>query len=108
MTVPVRVIDGDTFVIADGEHVRIENIDTAEMPPRALCAEEARPALAAKARLKALLRGGDEVVLAAVDRGRDPYGRLLRRVRIDGRDVGELLVGEGLAQRWRGRKASWW
>lgn len=45
----VRVIDGDTFVLATGEHVRILNIDTAEMSPRAGCAREAALALQAKA-----------------------------------------------------------
>lgn len=43
-----RVIDGDTFELTTGEHVRILNIDTAEMPPRARCAREAQLALQAK------------------------------------------------------------
>lgn len=103
----VRVIDGDTFELSDGERVRIANIDTAEMPPRARCALEEHMALKAKARLEDLVRGGNEISLVSTMRDRDRYGRLLRRVRIDGQDVGDKLVEEGLAQRWRGRKAQW-
>lgn len=103
----VRVIDGDTVVIAGGERVRILNIDTAEMPPRSRCAAEARLALAARARLSQLVQSSDEVVLSSAGRDRDQYGRQLRLIRLDGVDVGEQLVREGLAKRWRGRRAQW-
>lgn len=104
----VRVVDGDTVVMADGEHVRILNIDTAEMPPRSQCDGEARLALAAKARLGEIVRGSSSVVLSSDGgRDRDRYGRQLRLIRIDGQDVGEALIREGLAQRWRGHKATW-
>lgn len=41
--------------------------------------------------------------------GIDPYGRELVRVFIDGRDAGEILIGEGLAQRFNLRppKPNW-
>jgi endonuclease YncB( thermonuclease family) len=101
-----HVIDGDTFVLASGERVRILNIDTPEMPPRAHCHEEAKLALAAKARLAQLLsRGG--VSLSSQGEDRDRFGRLLRRAEVGGRDVGDILMQEGLAQPWRGRKALW-
>ena len=93
----VRVIDGDTFVLATGEHVRILNIDTAEMPPRADCAREATLALQAKARLRSLLEDG-RVELVRRGRDQDRYGRLLRLVQVGEQDVGEVLVREGLAQ----------
>lgn len=102
----VRVIDGDTFELATGERVRILNIDTAEMPPRADCAREAQLAVEAKNRLVTLLNEGD-VELIRRGRNEDQYGRLLRLVRSAERDVGEVLVQEGLAQRWRGHKAEW-
>jgi micrococcal nuclease len=102
-----RVIDGDTFDIAGGERVRIRNIDTAETPPRSRCALEAHLALMAKARLQDLMRRGDEITLSGMGRDRDKYGRLLRWVRIDGQDVGDQLIREGLAQPWRGHKATW-
>jgi endonuclease YncB( thermonuclease family) len=103
----IRVIDGDTFVIAGGEHVRILNIDTAEMPPHSRCGEEERLALAATSRMRALTSSARTVTLTSTNRDRDRYGRLLRLVRIDGRDVGEVLISEGLAQRWAGHKADW-
>lgn len=103
----VRVIDGDTVEIAGGEHVRILNIDTAEMPPRSRCDREQRLALAAKARLGELVASADEIVLSSAGRDRDRYGRQLRLVRIDGQDVGDVLIREGLAQPWRGHRAEW-
>lgn len=102
----VRVIDGDTVVLVTGELVRILNIDTAEMPPRARCGREAALARQAKARLRSLLEHG-EIELVRRGRDQDRYGRLLRLVRVGGQDVGEVLVREGLAQRWRGNKAEW-
>ena len=102
-----RVIDGDTFELAGGDRVRILNIDTAEMPPRSQCNEERDLALAAKARLSDLVAQSGEIKLVKEGRDRDTYGRQLRRVRIDGRDVGTLLIEEGLAQPWRGHKAVW-
>ncbi|HEY8616166.1 MAG TPA: thermonuclease family protein [Phenylobacterium sp.] len=101
------MIDGDTLVLAGGDRVRILNIDTAEMPPRSRCAAEEQLALAAKDRLAELTGRAAKVTLTKAGRERDDYGRLLRRVEVDGRDVGDLLVAEGLAQRWGGRKARW-
>ena len=102
-----RVIDGDTLVTADGLTIRILNIDTAEMPPRSQCDAEARLARAAKARLQVLVAGGAVVTLTREGSDLDRFGRSLRKVRIDGRDVGDVLVGEGLAQRWQGHKSQW-
>lgn len=100
------VVDGDTFVIATGERVRVLNIDTAELSPRAACAGEADLALRAQTRLRQLLTGRDvELIRRGPDV--DRYGRSLRLVRLDDRDIGVLLVQEGLAQTWRGRKAEW-
>lgn len=102
-----RIIDGDTFELAGGERVRILNIDTAEMPPRSQCEAEQSLALAAKARLSEVMRQGDAITLVREGRDRDRHDRQLRRVRIDGEDVGDLLIREGLAKPWRGRKATW-
>lgn len=89
------VHDGDTVRLATGERVRLAGIDTPELPPRAACDREARLALEAKARLLELVRNGRQVTLhrpPAERRDADPYGRLLRDLRVDGRDAG----------------ASWW
>jgi endonuclease YncB( thermonuclease family) len=37
-----------------------------------------------------------------IDRDRDVYGRLLRNVSVDGRDVGEALISAGFARAYAG------
>jgi endonuclease YncB( thermonuclease family) len=98
------VVDGDTFWM-DGRKIRILDIDTPELsPPR--CAAEERLGEAAKHRLRALLNGG-AVTLHAEGRDRDRYGRLLRRVHVDGRPVGDTLIAEGLARPYAGGRRGW-
>lgn len=98
------VVDGDTFWM-EGEKIRILDIDTPELHP-ARCPEEERLGRAAKARLHALLNGG-AVTLERTGRDRDRYGRLLRRVQVDGRSVGAVLIGEGLARAYAGGRRGW-
>jgi endonuclease YncB( thermonuclease family) len=57
-------------------------------------------------RLRALVNSG-VVTLSSIDRDRDVYGRLLRNVAVDGRDVGETLVSEGLARDYAGGRRPW-
>jgi endonuclease YncB( thermonuclease family) len=45
--------------------------------------------------------------MTPIDRNRDVYGRLLRNVRVNGRDVGEALVRDGLARWYRGGRRPW-
>jgi len=40
-------------------------------------------------------------------RDKDRYGRKLRVVTRRGASVGEILVQEGLAERWTGRRRNW-
>ncbi|WP_333586101.1 thermonuclease family protein [Phenylobacterium sp.] len=104
------VHDGDTVRLLTGERVRLAGIDTPELPPRAACDREVRLALAAKARLLQMVRAADRVTLhrpPGEHRDADRYGRLLRDLQVDGRDAGDILVAEGLAQAWSGRKAQW-
>jgi len=104
------VHDGDTVRLVTGERVRLAGIDTPELPPSAACDREVRLALEAKARLLELVREADQVTLhrpPGERRDADRYGRLLRDLQVDGRDVGDILIAEGLAQAWRGRKAEW-
>jgi micrococcal nuclease len=98
------VVDGDTFWI-DGQKVRIADIDTPEThPPR--CAEEARLGEAATERLRVLLNAGP-VTLVTEGRDTDRYGRMLRVVERDGVSLGQVLVSEGLARPWEGRRRPW-
>jgi endonuclease YncB( thermonuclease family) len=92
----VVIIDGDTFALGQ-ERIRILNIDTPETRS-SHCENELVQGLRAKERLAALLRPGR--IDVARD-GRDRYGRTLARVSTQGRDVGEVLVREGLALRWQ-------
>lgn len=105
--VPIRPIDGDTFAIG-AETIRIENIDTPEMAPRARCLAEARLAKVAQEELVRVI-GQDWGRLPEVTRsGRDRYGRTLARVALsDGTDVGEELIKRGVAETWTGRRADW-
>ena len=98
------VVDGDTFWL-DGEKVRIADINAPETG-QAKCPRETDLGNRAKLRLLALLNAG-RFDMVADQRDRDRYGRLLRVVRRDGRSFGSMLVAEGLAEPWRGRRSDW-
>ncbi|MEZ5320672.1 MAG: thermonuclease family protein [Microthrixaceae bacterium] len=89
-TVVVHVVDGDTVDIAAGGRVRLIGIDT---PERGQCGYAE-----SKHRVEELVAGGGTAIEAVSGRDdRDRYGRLLRYVLVDGRDVGTTLLSEGLA-----------
>ena len=101
----IRVWDGDSLrlgVTRQAEAVRIFNIDAPEIEGG--CAEESALAQRAKVRLVELLDGGRIEILR---QGADRYGRTLAAVRVDGVDVGDQLVREGLARTWAGRREPW-
>lgn len=97
----VTVIDGDTIDYY-GERIRILNIDTAEI--KAQCEDELLLAIRAKRRLAELLRA--DFIVERIAR-RDRYGRTLATISVNGTDVGEILITEGLARRWDGRRHPW-
>ena len=90
------IIDGDTIALGS-ERIRILNIDAPESF-RSHCECELAAGLRAKERLAALVRSG---TIEIERRGEDRYRRTLARVYVSGRDVGEVLVQEGLALPWR-------
>jgi micrococcal nuclease len=98
------VVDGDTIWYR-GDKIRIADINTPEVS-RPDCAREAELDAAATQRLRALLNAGP-FSLEPVDRDRDRYGRLLRTVTRDGASLGAVLVDEGLAEEWGGRRLEW-
>jgi len=101
----IRVWDGDSIRLGttrQSEAVRIFNIDAPEMEGR--CAFETDLALQAKIRLAEILEGRRVEILR---QGTDRYGRTLAAVRVEGQDVGDILVGEGLARTWTGRREPW-
>lgn len=108
-----RVHDGDSIRLCSGERVRIANIDAPELFGSERCSataarrlresanppwcdyakgERARDALAAF-----LVRGSIQLQRVGIDR----YGRTLARISAGGRDVGDYLIEQGLARRWR-------
>jgi micrococcal nuclease len=100
----VIIIDGDTVAIGH-ERVRLLDIDAPETSkPR--CEAELARGLEAKSRLRQLVRGAS---LVTVDRTGeiDRYGRTLGRLKVDGRDVGDILMREGMAVRWTAGRQSW-
>jgi len=92
------VVDGDT-VWYQGMNLRLQSYDTPE-PYDGICGGEQEVALAkrASARLLELLNSNPFTVETF---GVDGTGsRTLATIRIAGRDVGDILIEEGLARRW--------
>lgn len=99
------VVDGDTIWM-DGVKIRVADIDAPEThPPR--CQHEAELGSRATQRLYELVNAGPFTAHQAGDRGRDRYGRQLRILMRDGQSLGGLLVQEGLARSWDGRRHPW-
>jgi endonuclease YncB( thermonuclease family) len=104
----IAVIDGDT-IGANGKHYRLVGIDTPESGPRAKCAAEREKAARASKRLHEIIAGAASLSLSRVScncptgtEGTDAcnYGRLCGVLTSGGRDVGLVLIGEGLAKRY--------
>ena len=94
------VVDGDTFW-TNGEKVRIADIDAPEIHGR--CDYETKLAAASRDRLLTLLHQPFELQR----QGKDRYGRTLANVSVNGRDIGMILVHEGLARVWDGARHPW-
>ncbi|MBL0928520.1 MAG: thermonuclease family protein [Alphaproteobacteria bacterium] len=92
------VIDGDTISCRD-VRIRLVNADAPEFGRRAGCAEERELGAKAKAYVEQRFAQARRISIELnVDRPRDSYGRLLARVRADGRDIGADLIAAGLAK----------
>lgn len=98
------VVDGDTIYL-NGAKVRIAGIDAPETHDYR-CQSELELGERAARQLQALLNSG-AVTMTSIDRDRDVYGRLLRNVSVDGRDVGETLISAGLARPYAGGRKPW-
>jgi len=85
----IRVIDGDTVVIASDERVRLIGIDT---PEKGQCGfDEAKQAL------EKLLASGPATFYSGTTSDKDKYDRLLRYIEVEGIDVGLNLISNGFA-----------
>lgn len=83
------VVDGDTIRLGSGTYVRLIGIDTPEVGE---CGYEA-----AKAALDQMVGPNVELPNPLSVDDKDRYGRLLRYVRVGGRDTGLVLIRRGLA-----------
>ncbi|MBR9705823.1 zinc-ribbon domain-containing protein [Candidatus Pacearchaeota archaeon] len=83
-----KVIDGDTIVLSDNNKVRLLGINTEEKGQR--CFE------LAKTRVEELVKKKEIKLEGDLD-DKDIYGRLLRYIIVDGKNLNILLVEEGLA-----------
>ncbi|WP_408585888.1 thermonuclease family protein [Novosphingobium sp.] len=105
LCVSPAVHDGDT-IRCGAERIRIANIDAPELPDSPKCQDrrrsyawcDYRKGYASRDALQRFLASGP----ARIDRiGQDKYGRTLARITIGGKDVGAVLVAQGLAKWWR-------
>lgn len=99
------VVDGDTIVLG-GTRIRIADIDTPETH-QARCASERALGQRATRRMQDLLNAGPFALESAGGRDTDRYGRQLRIVTRGGQSLGDVLVSEGLARPWGGRREPW-
>ena len=99
------VVDGDT-IHYDGVIIRIEGIDTPETH-RAKCDSERALGMRATERLLELINAGPFDIVQKGRRDTDKYGRKLRVLERHGRSFGDILIAEGLARPWEGRRRSW-
>lgn len=96
----IRVVDGDTVDAGYSENVRLTldqggSFDTPETW-RPGCAYERQLGELATQRLRQLLRQGN--VSLAILPGTCGHGRLCGALSVDGVNVGEILIAEGLAR----------
>ena len=99
---PNCVLDGDTIYFK-GQKVEVAGVDAPEIET-AGCPEEVKRGIEAAGRLADLLNSG-KVTIAGAERGTD--GQLLRKVKVNGRDVGNAMISAGLAHKYGGGPRSW-
>lgn len=102
----VTAVDGDTLKY-QGQSLRLINVDTPEPTQygNAECPEEAALGDKASRYVKDLVSRNKVVIVYSGRNG--GYGRPLVNVLVDGKDLGEMLIAEGLAEPWRGHQADW-
>lgn len=99
------VVDGDTIWL-NGQKIRVADIDTPEVSePK--CSSELAAGKRATDRMLELLNEGSFELKGWPGRDTDHYGRRLRVLIRDGRSLGDVMVSEGLARTWSGRREPW-
>lgn len=111
----VRNYDADTItfnipnvhpLIGKNISVRVRHVDTPEIKGKLPCEKDA--ARTAKRLIENLLKNGKRIDLENIDK--DKYFRILADVKVDGKDLGSLLLKNHLAYRYEGatkQKTDW-
>lgn len=86
-----RVIDGDTFITNKGDRVRLIGVDAPELP--SLRGIESKMYLNQLIHNKVVILERDEI-----SDNKDKYGRLLRYVYLDKKDVNLQMIKSGYAE----------
>lgn len=101
----IHMVDGDTAKL-NGQSYRLVGFDTPETwKPR--CGFEKGLGQAATDRARVVVAKAGWVNFIVMP-GKDKYGRGLARILINGKDLGDILIEEGLARKYtKGRRKSW-
>jgi endonuclease YncB( thermonuclease family) len=93
-----RVIDGRTFQLDDGQHVRLAAVEVPPLPLPGESGPKVKAGLAAKTALEALLVGRS-ITLKKLGPNADRYGRIVALVSIEGtaRSVQQDMLAQGHA-----------
>ena len=114
----IRIVDGDTLEIANQFlpkelklFVRIKGVDTPEKAPRAKCEKENILAQKAsnytKNSIEKAQKNRQKITFSEIKW--DKYGgRIVAKVMINESDLGQELVGKGLARVYNGEKKKTW
>ena len=74
------------------------------MAPRHKCVQEGLQARLARSRLREIMSSNEFTITT---HGKDRYGRTLASFHIGDSTAGDILIVEGLARPWRGKRESW-
>jgi endonuclease YncB( thermonuclease family) len=96
------VLDGDTITI-QREQFAIAGIEAPAIQGAA-CGEERIRGIDSAVRLENLLNSGRVMASAAFA---DQYGRTVRTVEVDGKDVAKVMIAAGVAKPYLGEKRDW-
>lgn len=110
-----RVVDGDTYQVQartwlDTQvttFIRLKGIDTPERDARAKCPKEAELASKASTFVKDILKVDTLIYISNIEY--DKYGgRVLADVRVGDQDLAKLLIDQGYARSYDGKKKESW
>jgi len=96
------VVDGNTIYVG-GHRIEIAGVDAPAIQD-ANCPKERERGIDTATRLAELLNSGNVTVGGAF---RDPYGRWVQKVQVNGEDIDSKMIVMGLARPYYGSKEGW-